>query len=121
MKYSMANETITLPATLVGFSPKVDKSVSLRFESQELESKSKIDLMSLLGAFGGLAFRPNSISLKDIPTEDVEDKDKKPSKRLRNVLFVLSQQRGIKKENFDAWYRTQVEKIIEQIKLKLDS
>ena len=66
-----------------------------------------------------MAFRPNQFSVDDLPKEAAEDKNKTPSKRLRAVLFVLWKQRG-EHGDFEVWYREQIEKIIINIKTKLD-
>lgn len=112
------DKIFTVPAILSSIAFTKDGGLRLSFATNELTSEDKVAISAFHGNFGGLAFRENAISTTDIPTEDVEDKQKTPSKRLRAVLYVLARQRGIK--DFEPWYREQVEKVIEAIKLKLD-
>lgn len=110
---------ITLPAYLTGFSSKSDGSASVRFSTQELTSDQFAELSKNLNGYGFLLFKENAITLEDMPTEDVEDKSKTPSKRLRASLFVLWKQKG-EMGDFESYYRLMVEKFIERIKAQLD-
>lgn len=60
----------------------------------------------------------------DEPSEEKMDiqtdlETKTPSQRLRGVIYVYYSQKGIK-EDFDTFYRNQMEKIIDKIKSYLD-
>lgn len=110
---------IKLPSYLTGFSSKSDGSAGIRFSTQELSADDFSELKKNLNEYGWLVFRPNDFKEEDIPTEDAEDTEKTPSKRLRAVLFVLWKQNG-GKGDFENFYREQVEKVIEHIKTKLD-
>ncbi len=110
---------IQVPAILTGFSTKVDGGASLRFSTNELSDTDVLELKRHQGQFGHLLFRPNAFTAQDIPREDAEDNTKTPSKRLRATLFVLWKQQG-EKGDFEVYYRTQVEKVIEYLKAKLD-
>ena len=69
---------------------------------------------------GWLLFSPNTIQEENIPDEKAElDEGKSPSKRLRSVLFILWKQRG-KQGDFETYYRAQIERLIDQIKEKLE-
>lgn len=111
---------IKLPCYLTGFSSKSDGSASLRFNTQELTAEDFGELKTDLNEFGALLFRPNVTQIEDVPTEDVEDKNKTPSKRLRACLYVLHTQQGGKPETFEQFYRERMEQIIGMIKAKLD-
>lgn len=112
---------LKFPSYFTGFGSKTDGSARLSFATQELSDQDFAELKKNLNGFGFLLFSENEISTKDIPVERAEeDKNKTPSKRLRAVLYVMSQQKGIPKEKFEEFYREQVEKIIEHIKTKLD-
>lgn len=103
------------------FGSKTDGSASLSFETQELNGADYGNLKEHQGKFGYIIFKENEINLEDMPTEDaVEDKSKTPSKRLRAALYVLARQKDIPREKFDEFYRTCVEKFIDQVKAKLD-
>ena len=110
---------IKIQAYLTGFSRKADRSCSIRFETQEISSEELLELDKHYGDFGWLVFNQNQIETMDIPTEQAEDKNKTPSKRLRNSLFVLWKQRG-ETGDVESYYRTQVEKFINVVKSKLD-
>lgn len=110
---------IKLPAYFTRFGSKSDGSASLGFNTQELSASDFAILKENLNNFGFLLFKENQIQDEDIPTEDMEDKEKTPSKRLRACLYVLWEQTG-KKSPFELYYREQVEKVIDHIKNKLD-
>ena len=110
---------LMLPCTFTGFSSRSDGSASLRWVTQELTAEDFALLKEVHNQYGWLVFRENEIKAEDIPHELAEDKNKTPSKRLRATLFVLYKQLAIREE-FDIWYRIQMEKIIDQIKSRLD-
>jgi hypothetical protein len=111
---------IKLPSYLTGFSSRSDGSASVRFATQELSGDEFSQLKDHHNAYGWLVFKENEIKPEDIPTEDVEDKNKTPSKRLRATLYVLAQQQGVPKEKFEEFYREKMEKLIDHVKAKLD-
>ena len=110
---------LRLPAFLSGFSSRADGSAGVRFSTLELTAQDYGMLQSMLNKQGWLVFKEDEVQMDDIPTEAVEDKSKTPSKRLRAALFVLYKQRG-ETQDFEVWYRGQVEKIIDYVKAKLD-
>ena len=110
---------IKIPSYLTGFSSKNDGSAGIRFATQELSDQDFLEIKRHLNAFGWLLFQENPISLDDLPKEQAEDKNKTPSKRLRATLFILWKQEG-EKGDFETYYRTKMEKLIEHIKSKLD-
>ena len=110
---------IKLPAYLTGWSPRKDFSYSIRFETQELTDSELLDLKNAQNQFGWMVFSSNELQIEDIPTELAEDKQKTPSKRLRNVIFVLWKQQG-SVGDFEIFYKNYVEKLIEKIKAQLD-
>lgn len=111
---------IKLQSYLTGFSSKSDGSASIRFATQELSAEDFSELKKALNNFGWLLFSENDIKVEDIPTEDAEDRNKTPSKRLRATLYVLAQQEGIAKEKFEEYYKAKMEKLIDVVKSKLD-
>lgn len=117
---TQSTKIITVPAILSRISYTKDGGLSVGFSTQEMSNEDKMAFAELYQQFGWLAFKSNQIDLMDMPMEEAEDKSKTPSKRLRAVLFVLSKQKGIKPENFEAFYREHMEKLIEWIKGKLD-
>ena len=111
---------IQVPAILTSLALTKDGGMRAGFATQELSDEDKLILTKLHGQFGYLMFQPNQYTIEDLPTEQAEDKQKTPSKRLRAVLFVLFQQQG-SKGDFELFYREKMEKLIEFTKSKLDS
>ena len=108
-----------LNAYLTGFSSLKDGGASIRFSTQELSGDDFKELHKAQNDFGWLVFKENDITVSDIPTEQAEDKNKTPSKRLRAVLFILWKQEG-EHGDFEMFYRDRTEKLINMIKAKLD-
>lgn len=111
-------KVIQLPGYLSGFSSRADGSAGLRITTQELTPQDFADLQEVNGQFGTFYFRPNDVQEIDIADEDVEE-SKKPSQRMRAVLYRLWEQNG-KAGTFESYYREQMEKIITHVKGKLD-
>lgn len=91
----------------------------LGITTNELSVEDKLIVAEFYGKFGFVLFKSNEFSTADIPKEEAEDASKTPSKRLRAVLFILWKQMG-EKGDFEQYYRTQIEKIIDHLKAKLD-
>jgi hypothetical protein len=108
-----------VPAILEGVTPRKDGGVSLRFVTNEVSKDDKVMLMEFYQSFGWMMFAANEFQEADIPSEAAkQDAGASPSKRLKNVLFVLWKQRG-ENGDFDAFYRQQIERVIETVKAKL--
>ncbi len=108
---------IRLPAYFTGFSSRADGSMSLRFNTQEVNSDEVTEMKRSLLSFGWIVFAPQEEAL-EIPKESISDDTKKPSVRLRAVIYILWQQKG-SVGDFDTFYRGRIESIIDNIKLKL--
>ena len=63
--------------------------------------------------FGQLLFRPNEEQYTDeeIPSEDIDFEGKKPSVRLRAVLYRVWEAKG-KQGDSDVFYRQELERVI---------
>jgi len=114
---------ILTPAVLDGYSRKKDKTVSVRFITQEMTSVEIQLIDSLLEEYGYLYFQPGQTineqlvaEMEQLPEEQVVRKT--PSQRLRNVLYVYHKEMGIK-QPFDAFYAQEMENYIAQIKRRL--
>lgn len=110
--------TIEVPAQLTGIATKVDGSLSLRFTTSELKPKEKLVILEEQMAQGYLLFAPNAFNENDVPKEDTPDSFKKPSTRLRHVLYRVWEQTSVEKDS-EIFYRKEMEKIIEHYKGKL--
>jgi hypothetical protein len=108
------------PAILHVGSPTKDRGMRIRLETNEISDEEKLMLLKFDGTFGWILFSPNAFKDTDLPTEQAEDKNKTPSKRLRSVLFIRWKQLG-EKGDFETFYRDSIEKIINRIKETLDA
>lgn len=109
----------TCPAILTGITHKVDKSLSVRFTTNELDHDEKIKISEHHMTMGWLLFAENPVQEEEIPKENSDVSPKTQSERLRNVLFVLWNQKG-KEGEFKDFYRTKTEEVITHFKNKLD-
>ena len=112
-------DKILIQALLDGVSHRKDGSLGVRFLLQEMSAQDKLVLIELLNTFGWVCFSPSEVEATDIPETQADDTRKTPSKRLRDVLFVLYKQ-GEQLDSFDLYYRQKMEKFIEHIKGKLN-
>jgi len=117
---------ILCPAILDGYTRRKDRSVSLRFITQEKTSSEIMDIDATLDQFGILYFRgeekmnPDEIEELDNIDLDVYDEPKSQSQRLRNVLYILWKQDG-EKGDFKKYYKQKTEEIIQHFKNKLET
>ncbi len=119
---------LAIPGIVTKIGTTRDKSFVITFETQDkgtLNDSEKAQLVDLLDEYVTAAFKPTADGKTDPEVLDVPDikpefkGDKTPSQRLRAVLYVLWEQQGIQ-EDFEAYYRRQVERIIDSIKTKLN-
>jgi len=109
---------------LDGYQRRKDRSVSLRFVTQEKTSTEIMDIDRLVDTFGILYFRGEErinheeLEALDAVELDLYDEPKSQSQRLRNVLFKVWNQdpRG----DFKEFYKHETERIIEHYKRKLE-
>jgi hypothetical protein len=115
--------TIQIPSYIHKIETTADKGLKLTIYTQELSSETKKDLFELLDQLGWMVFATSRIEPEDLvhlPPIKKEFKDKKtPSERLRSVLYVYWTQNGAKGD-FDEFYKNYVEKIIDNIKEKIN-
>ena len=113
------------PGQLVGYSPKKDKSITLRFETGEKTPGQVMDIHSMLDMFGYLYFKPEAQLTKDEILEldnldtDLYDNPKTQSQRLRNVLYMNWKLENKGYAEFKDYYKNETEKIIQHYKDKL--
>lgn len=118
----MATEKVivSVPAMVVGMSPKQDRSWKLVFETRELAGEEVKILADNYQGEGWLLFKPNgTITEADLPIGDANAGMRTPSQRLRSVMMVYHRQHGIKTDP-NAFYATELEKIIDWWKGRLD-
>lgn len=98
---------------------KVDKSMTLSFDTGELNNNEKLLLLQNDGLLGSLIFVPEN-QTEAPPKIDTSYEGKKPSERLHNIIFVYWKQKNIEMD-FEQFYREQMEKFIQAYKDKLDN
>jgi hypothetical protein len=107
------------PAQLVGVNPKVDRTLSLRFNTDEITPEHLGIWYSFLNTTGFVAFSPDNIQEIDMPKADTEFNTKTPSQRLYNVIFRYWEQTDQTDKHRD-FYNTEMEKVINHYKNKLN-
>lgn len=104
---------------LDGFTSKKDKSLSLRFSTPELGDSEAVAVRALQGVVCDMLIQPSDEEFPEIAEVKTEVERKTPSIRLRGALYVLYTKHP-HDEDFSTWYREKMEKIIEQIKSKIE-
>jgi hypothetical protein len=110
-----------LPAIFNKITSRADGSYKLEFESRELSGTDASTLLSLLRQEGWLLFSPNDITEKDIPDEkpDSMTGKKTQAQRLRAVIYKIWESKG-SNGSFETYYQSYMEKVIDQLKEKID-
>jgi DNA-directed RNA polymerase specialized sigma subunit len=120
---------------LKNYNRRADESVSFKCDSLlQLSSKDIGEIDSYRGSIAILALTDSNIGneldididdiLASLPENDLYDNHKTPSQRLRGVLWYNCQQKLNKeptKQEFADYYKTEMEKIIQHYKDKLDN
>jgi hypothetical protein len=110
------------PATIPdnGIKTMADKSVRLFVDTQEVGPEEMVKLFQLKGKFGMFAFSEKDIEKLEVPDDLPEFPDEKsPSKRLKAVIWKVWESKG-KQGDSEAFYRSQMERIIDKYKEKLN-
>lgn len=116
-----ATRLVQVPAQLMAFSPRADRSWKLGFETRALSGEEVKLLADNFQGEGWLVFKPNSqgVELDEVPETDADAGIESPSARLRKRLWILWNQRG-RKGSFDTFYLDQMQKFMEYIESKLE-
>ena len=118
----MSEILLKTTAILDSFNSRKDKSYTVKFTTQELAPAEVAAISGSLGEFGTLGFVTNehAAQLEDLeaPELRLEEGQKSPSQRLRNIMFAWWMDKG-GKGSFEVFYAGQIETIISQIKTKL--
>lgn len=93
----------------------------MKFETRELAGEEVALLANNFQGEGWLVFSPNEeIPVEEIPVEAAEAGVKSPAQRLRANLFVYWKQH-VNKGDFEAYWRTYVQKQIDRISDQIDT
>ena len=103
---------------------KKDKSVGLRFTTDlEQSSQELADMDEGMGSRGVLYYKAHGEltqqEVDELDTVDIELEGKTKSQRLRAVMYILWKQQG-EQGDFKEFYSQKMEKIISQIKDRLE-
>ena len=117
---------LIIPSILSTFTSLKDKTLKLVFETNEVTPEQMTNIAKNLQQFGYLAFKQEAFKqadtdvLNSLDTE-YQSKGKSNSQRLRSVLYVNFMgldDKGF--ETFNEYYDSEMNKIIEHFKNKLD-
>ena len=116
---------ILTTATFERCNRKKDRSVSLSFTtSTEKTPEELMEMDRLLNDSGTLFFKSNGNltkeEIKELDNVEIEVEGKSKSQRLRNVLYVYHSQLETD-VTFDSYYSTEMERIIQHFKDKLET
>lgn len=112
----------SLPAAVTKVTTMRDRTIRLQVDCQEVPPESMTELFELNDCLGHFFFqkeRITQINLSKLPKIELEPDEKSPGQRLRSVLFLLHKQNGGKDEDFDPFYRKQMERFIGAVKERL--
>lgn len=118
-------DKLIFASVLDGYARRKDRSVSLRFHTQELTSADIMDIDAMCDSYGYLYFRPgekaNREEMKELDQVEMPDlsSPKSQSKRLRSVLYLLHKKDG-GDMTFQDYYVQKTERIINHYKEMLD-
>lgn len=113
---------LKIPSQVSKIETTADKCLKLIIHTtQELDPADEAEIFQLKQKIGWMVFSVTDIKETDIPDEPVEfEGQKTPSERLRNVLFLLHQSQGGKPEDFEAYRIKYMERLISNLKEKLN-
>jgi len=113
---------IIIEAQIDGIASKVDGTVSIKIGTQELDKNSAGDLFGLRGKHCKVLISDSNITKLEEEIVDSQPlvsgtKHKTDSQRLRAVLFRYAEQQ---QTDFELFYKTEMNKVIEHYRSKLD-
>lgn len=116
--------TIQLPAEVENLSTRRDKSMKLTFGTLELSPSEAMELFSLQNqsvylAIKNIPFSKDELDFLDKLHIDVADMDKSPSKRQRDIIYVLFTQQPEGYVDFNLFYAFKMNQIADFLKAKL--
>lgn len=112
-------KTLVLDAIVGSFTSRKDKSMGFRVSTPEMDAREKVALMELEGVNVRMLLEPKDYVAEEKVEVSRELKAKTCSERLRAVLFVKFRQQNDTGNNFDDWYRNEMNRIIDAEKATL--
>ena len=116
---------ILIPAILQSFQSLKDGTIMIKFETNELSPDQVARIAQHSRSFGYLAFKEDEFKSEQLAVidelkADYDDKTKTPSKRLRDVLFVAFKQNNEGFDDFEGYYKSKMNGVINHFKSKLE-
>lgn len=112
-------KAIEVNVIITGVRSKVDGSLGLTVSTPELTTEERAEFMNLQGINCKALLTPLEEKVEMIEVKG-ETETKTSSQRLRAVIFLLWKNNG-EKGVFEDFYRSQMEKLIDYFKNKLDA
>lgn len=102
-----------------------DKTLKITFETNEPTGEQLVQIASLMGDFGWLAFKKDHFKEKEVEIldslkSDYQDNGKSKAQRLRAVLYRCWETDNLGYEVFDDYYNNRMEHLIMHFKGKLE-
>lgn len=113
---------LLIPVYVESVSTRKDKTVKLILGTQELSPATAGQIFNLMNTLSIAYISPKSVNQNEIDQVDQLDPEfegKTQSQRIRAVLFKLFQQDAEGFKDFDAYYKSKTEKIIDHLKTKI--
>lgn len=114
---------VLVPVYVENISTRKDKTVKITLGTQEISPSNAGELFSLLNALAVCYISPKSVSQQEVDQVDKLDPDmggKTQSQRLRNVLYKLYEQNPEGFKEFNTYYHSKMELIVEHYKSKIE-
>jgi hypothetical protein len=115
---------ILIPAQLEAVTTRKDKTLKLTFGTNELTPSQAAELFGIANQFGYLAFKDESFRRDELDAveslkSELEDTLKKPSQRLRGIMFRVYEVDNEGFTTFAKYYDSKMEQLITHFKNKL--
>jgi len=116
---------IIFPGLLKSHRSRVDGTLDIVFETNEISPSQMADIHSQRGTFGYIAFKEEPFKTKEKEIienleTDYDDGKKTDSQRLRAVLYLLWKKEPEGYQDFNLYKKFKMEKIINHYKKLLD-
>ena len=113
---------ISLISTISGIRTLADQTIRVQVDLNETSPEQIAELFRLKGGYGHFLFaeQAREIDTSNLPKIVLEEDERSPATRLRGSLFRLHEKNGGKREDFDGFYKKQMERFIEAVKEKLN-
>jgi hypothetical protein len=121
----MENNIILFPATVGGFQSRTDKSITIRFITQELPPEKMAQIFSLQNALVYVAVKEEEFgrdeleALEKAKADATEFGQKTAAQRLRHVLYRLWESNPDGYKDSNSHYEARMEQLINQVKGRL--